>query len=395
MDFGKASLRGAAKTLMSAALISAALAGCKGPAKPETATTAAPTEDKVELTDSQLKAIAVAPAAQHAFSPQRAAVGSIDFDEDRSVQVYSSYQGKIVEALAQVGDEVKKGQPLYTIESPDLMAAASTLISAQGVYDMSVKALDRAQTLHETKGISDQNLEQAQSAEITAEAALKAARAAVLVFGKSDAEVDQMIAKRKVDPDLVVRSPLTGRVTARNAQPGLLVQPGAAPAPYAVADLSVMWMLANVAEVDSPLFRKGQAVRVKVMPFPDRDFGGVVSVVGATVDPGTHTEVLRADVSDPGHDLRPGMLATFVINTGTSVTGLAVPPDGVVRDGDGSMTVWVTADGRHFTRRTVKLGLQQDGFDQILDGLNPGEQVVTRGAVFLSNMANAASSGDD
>jgi cobalt-zinc-cadmium efflux system membrane fusion protein len=381
----------AAAAAVAATVAGAALSGCRNEAQPESPQAAVPTAEKVELTESQLKAVTVQTLADHVFSPQRTAVGSIDFDENRAVQVSSNYQGKIIQAFAQVGDEVAAGKPLYTIESPDLMQAGSALISAAGVYDLTTKALERDRKLRETKGIADKDLDQAVSDQMAADAALKAARAAVRVFGKSDAEIDQMIARRQIDPVLVVRSPITGRVTARNAQPGLLVQPGSAPAPYAVADLSTMWMVANVAETDSPLFRRGQAVAVKVMAFPDRDFTGSIAVTGATVDPTTHTELVRADVSDPKHELRPGMMATYVIRTGEPVTAMAVPPDGVVREGDGSMNVWTTIDGRHFTRRTVRIGLQQDGFDQILDGLQPGEKVVTRGAVFLSNMANAAS----
>ena len=387
------SLRGAAATAIAALVAGAALSGCKGPAKPEGPQVAAPTADKVELTDTQLKSVTVQTIAEHVFSPQRTAVGSIDFDQDRAVQVFSNYQGKIIQAFAQIGDEVEKGQPLYTIESPDLMQAGSTLISAAGVYELTTKALERDRRLHETKGLSDKDLDQATSDQMAAEAALKAARAALRVFGKPDAQIDQMIARRRIDPALVVRSPITGRVTARNAQPGLLVQPGGTPAPYAVADLSTLWMLANVAEADSPLFRRGQPVSVKIMAFPDRDFSGAIAVIGAAVDPATHTEQVRAEVADPDHALRPGMMATYVIRTGEPVAALAVPPDGVVREGDGSMNVWVTGDGHHFTRRTVRIGLQQDGFDQIMGGLGPGERVVTRGAVFLSNMANAASAG--
>jgi cobalt-zinc-cadmium efflux system membrane fusion protein len=79
------------------------------------------------------------------------------------------------------------------------------------------------------------------------------------------------------------------------------------------------------------------------------------------------------------------MFASFVIHVGEPVRSLAVPAEGVVREGDGTMTVWVTGDGRRFVKRTVKLGLQQDGWDQILEGIQPGETVVTDGAVFLSN----------
>jgi cobalt-zinc-cadmium efflux system membrane fusion protein len=389
--FGAPLSRGAVAIL--AASVGLGLAGCKGGAAPQSEQVAQPTADKVELTDKQLKSIAVGVVELHGFSPERTAVGSIDFNEDRSVQVYSNYPGKIVDAYAAIGDAVTKGQPLYTIESPDLMQASSGLIAAAGVYELTTKALDRDRKLRETKGIADKDFDQAVSDQMAADAALKAARAAVKVFGKSDAEIDQMVARRKVDPLLVVRSPINGRVTTRNAQSGLLVQPGAAPAPYSVADTSTVWMLANVAEADVPLFRRGQPVDVKVMAYPDRNFSGVVSVIGATVDPATHTELVRAEVSDSAGALKPGMFATYVIHTGLAATAAAVPLAAVVRESDGSMNVWVTRDSHHFDRRPVKLGMQQDGFDQIVDGVRPGERVVTQGAVFLSNMANAASAG--
>ena len=117
-------------------------------------------------------------------------------------------------------------------------------------------------------------MEQATSDQQTAEGALKAARDAVRVFGKSEAEIDRMVASRKIDPALIVRSPIAGQITLRNAQPGLLVQPGNPPAPYSVADVSIKWMLADVPESDSPFFHLGQPVEVKVMAYPDRVFKG-------------------------------------------------------------------------------------------------------------------------
>jgi len=284
---------------------------------------------------------------------------------------------------------VEKGAPLYTIDSPDLVQAESTLISAAGVYELTTAALARAKDLFATQGLAQKDMQQAVSDQQTAEGALKAARDAVRVFGKSEAEIDAIVAKRKIDPSLVVKSPIAGRVTARAAQPGLLVQPGSAPAPYSVADTSRMWMIANVAESDSPLFKTGQDVRVKVMAFADRDFSGKISVIGETVDPNTHTVVVRSEISDPKHELRPGMFATYVIHTGAPLNSVAVPLDGVTREGDGTMSVWVTGDRRHFTRRSVTLGMQQDGFHQITSGLKAGETVVTKGAVFMSNMLNA------
>jgi cobalt-zinc-cadmium efflux system membrane fusion protein len=164
-----------------------------------------------------------------------------------------------------------------------------------------------------------------------------------------------------------------------------LVQPGNAPAPYSVADISTMWMLANVAESDSPAFRVGQEVKVSVMAYPDRLFEGKISTIGAMVDPATHRVLVRSEISDPQHELRSGMFANFVIRTGDPARSPAAPYDGVVREGDGSMTIWVTTDRRHFVKRTVKVGLRHGGYVQIVDGLRPGELVATEGALFLSN----------
>jgi cobalt-zinc-cadmium efflux system membrane fusion protein len=150
-------------------------------------------------------------------------------------------------------------------------------------------------------------------------------------------------------------------------------------------------MLANVAETDSPAFRVGQEVKVKVTAFPDREFDGKITTIGATVDPTTRRVLVRSDVKNPRDELRSGMFANFVIRTGDPIRSVAVPLDGVVREGDGTMTAWVTADRRRFTKRTVKIGLQRDGYRQILEGLQVGELVATEGALFLSNALTTAS----
>ena len=348
----------------------------------------------VELTDAQLASVQVAPASEREFPIQKESVGSIDFNLDMSVQVFTPYQGRIVGLFARVGDEVTKGQTLFTIDSPDLLQAESSLIAAAGVLDFTTRNLARLKQLYASRAVSQREVEQATSDQQTAEGNVRAGRDSVRLFGKTNAEIDAIIAKRMADPILVVPSPIAGRVTARNAAPGLFVQPGSAPAPFAVADISTMWMLANVAEADSPALRIGQPVKVKVMAFPDRVFDGKITTIASSVDPNTHRVLVRSEIADPQHLLRAGMFATFVIQTGEPVRTLAVPNDGVVREGDGTMTVWVTTDRRRFTRRTVKTGLQYQGYRQILEGLQAGELVATEGALFLSNtLATALSPG--
>jgi cobalt-zinc-cadmium efflux system membrane fusion protein len=342
---------------------------------------------RMELSDAQLGLIDIGTVSERAFPLEREAVGSIDFNEDMAAQVFPPYQGRIVKLFAKIGDNVRRGQALLTIESPDLIQADSNLIAAAGVLDLTAHALDRAKQLYEVQGMAEKDLQQAISDQQTAEGSLRAARDAVAVFGKSELEIERIVKTRRIDPYLVVPSPIAGRITARTAAPGDFVQPGTLPAPYSVADISRIWLNASVTESDMPLVRMGQPIRVAVMAFPARTFEGEISTVGATVDPQLHRGLVRAEIEDPKHELLPGMFASFVIVTGEPVSAAAVPVDGIVREGDGTMTVWIASDRHHFTKRSIKVGLQHAGYDQILEGVRPGEQIVTKGAIFLDVLA--------
>jgi membrane fusion protein, heavy metal efflux system len=343
--------------------------------------------DTVQLSDSQLGSIKTGTVTERDFPTQKEAVGNIDFNENMNVQVFTPYQGRIIRTYAELGDDVKKGQILFTIESSDFISAQSNLIGAAATLDQTASALERAKKLYAAHGIDQNDYEAEVAAQQTAEGALRAARNAVAIFGKTEAQIDHIIAARQIEAALIVNSPITGRVTARNAAPGQLEQPGNLPAPYSVADLSTMWMLANVPESDSPAFRLGQQVTVSVTAFPGRLFHGNVTAIGATVDPNSRRVTVRSEIKDPNHELRSEMFATFVIRTGEPAHAPAVPQNGVVREGDGTMSAWVVTNERHrFTRRTVKIGRQRDGYDEILDGLKPGETVAVDGAIFLSNI---------
>lgn len=340
----------------------------------------------LDLSASQLNSVKIDAVGTYQFPVEKETVGNISFADESSVQVFPDYQGLIIKSFVGLGAQVEKDQPLYTIKSPDLIQAESTLIGAAATYELTRKELERVTGL---PGVAQRELEQATSDEQTADGALKAARDAVLVFGKTNAEIDQMIATRKIDPALVVRSPIAGRVTTYNAPPGLLVQPGNPPPPYTVSNLSIKWMLADVTESDIALLHLGQPVQVRVLSYPNRVFRGKITKIYPTVDPNTHRETVRSEIEDPQDELRPGMLANFIIRLKSPATGVAIPANGVVREPDGTFTAWVTADRRHFEQRVVTPGLRKDDQVQILNGLHPGELVVTDGAVFLSSMLSA------
>jgi cobalt-zinc-cadmium efflux system membrane fusion protein len=142
--------------------------------------------ESVELSPTQLRSIAVQSVTQHVFAPRQEAVGNIDFDEDMTVQVSAPYPGRIVRLLAKAGDKVRKGQLLFTIESPDLVQAESTLMSSAGVLKLTTGVLKRARGLYAIQGIAQKDYEQAVSDQQAAEAAYKAARDAVRIFGKTE-----------------------------------------------------------------------------------------------------------------------------------------------------------------------------------------------------------------
>ncbi len=244
-------------------------------------------------------------------------------------------------------------------EDVALVQAESSLIAAAATFDLTRKELARVQSLGESNGIAPKELEQAVSDHQTAAAALKAARDAVRALGKTDEQIDRIQASGKFTPSSSGQAPLT-------------------------------WVLASVSESDSPLVRVGQAVQVRPLAFPDRVFAGQVSKVYATVDPNTHHVPIRAQVKDPqGLLLRPGMLANVTIRIGIPAESIAIPTTAAVREGDGTMTAWVTTDRRRFTPKPLQLGLQADGYYQVLGGLQKGELVVTEGGVFLSNLLEA------
>ena len=267
----------------------------------------------------------------------------------------------------------------------DLLAAVSNLITVSGTSVLQRKNLERAKTLVKSNAISQQQADQVTSDQQSAEGAMKVARDNVRTFGKNDAEIDTIIAERRADPELTVTSPISGIVADRNASPGSWVQPGVAPAPYTIADTSSMWMVANVVENDAPLLQVGQEVTASVAAYPDRIFTGKIIVIGTDIDPNTRRVFARCEIADPDHLLRAGMFAKFNIRIKDPIRSPAINQNGVVRESNGSISAWITTDRKHFIRRTIQIGQRQGDIVQILSGIEEGEEVVSDGAVFLSN----------
>src|ERR1700738_5225808 len=182
--------------------------GAAGAAGEQSNTKSPPRDpDNVHLSDSQLGWVKVEPVEEREFPTERESIGSIQFNQEMTTDVFTPYSGRIITLFAKVGDDVTKGQTLFTIDSPDLLNAESNLIAAAGVSELTTRGLARLQELYKTRAVSQKDLEQAVSDQQTAEGNLRAARDSVRQFGKTNGELDRIIAQRIADPTLVIQSP--------------------------------------------------------------------------------------------------------------------------------------------------------------------------------------------
>jgi membrane fusion protein, heavy metal efflux system len=341
-------------------------------------------ESIIELDDAQAARLQLALVTEQEFVKEIRTVGGIDYNQNKTVDVYAHYPGRILEAYANVGDRVETDQFLFSMQSPDLLAAETALISAASVSVLQSKNLARAKALLKIGGISQMATDQTISDQQTAEGAIETAKNNVLIFGKTNEDIDKIINERHADPTLIVRSPVSGIVIARGAAPGLYVQPGAAPTPYTVADTSTMWLVANIVEEQVPFIKVGQKVEAKISALPNATFYGTLTVIGASLDPISRRMMARCEIRDPTHLLRAGMFADLTIQVEAQKKSLAAPETAIYHEGNGILSVWVTKDKRRFMRRHVTIGGSKDGFVQILSGVTANEKVVTDGALILS-----------
>lgn len=309
----------------------------------------------------------------------------MDFNQEKTVQVFSQYQGRIKQVFVTAGDIVTLNQPLFSIESPDFLQATSTLISTAGLRLLANRALERVKKMAGIQASSQRDLDQAISDQQTAEGNYRSARDAMRIFGKADQELDFIISTKKVSAELIVLSPIAGTITSRNAQPGLLVQPGSTPAPVVVADQTTMWIIANVPETELSFIKEGQELIASITALPGRTYAGKIVNIGATVDAATRRIAVRAEILNPDKILRAQMLASYVIKIDTSKKSVAIPTESMVREGDGTITTFVTSDSRTFKRRSITIGLTQNNQVQVLTGLALDEKIASDGALFLSN----------
>jgi len=353
----------------------------------------------VRVTDENLRQLNVVNVELRAFPLHKNAIGQIAFNEDASTVVQTPFSGRVTRVLAKIGDDIKRGDPLFEIDSPEVVQAQTDLIAALHSLDKAKSALFSAQRqaerqtrLIKDKATSQREVDQALNDQAAAESEFKTAEGTLtfarnrlrVIIGRDQAEVDRLESTRVVNPLITINSPIDGTVIARKVGPGQYVRADVADALYSIADLSTMWLKANVPEIDAPLIRIGQEIEVKVAALPNRIFRAHVIAIGAASDSTTRRVVVRSEVPNPDRVLKSEMFAIFKIAIGDSEPSPSVPSSAVIWEGE-KATVWSEREPLLFERRVIKAGLEQDGRTEVRDGLQAGDRVIARGAIFVQN----------
>ena len=367
-------------------------AGGRAFGKPDApAVEAAPPPGTFRATPQQMKTLTVAQVGTHGFVSEERTEGKIAVNGDRSTPLFSPYSGRVTRVIAGLGDAVKQGAPLATVEATEFVQAQNDLNTAAAQVKLARINETRKHALYDAKGGSLQDWQQSQADLSAAQTALDSVRNRLRILGRSDAQIAGLESSRQMSPVAMLSAPIAGVVVDRQVGPGQYLQSGSSTPVFTIADPSSVWLLANVRESDTGLVHLGQTVEVRVPAYPARVFKARVTYVAALIDPSTHRLPVRAEIGNRDGALKPEMFASFRILTSEASESAAVPEMAVVYEGD-SAHVWVMAGDGLLTYRRIRTGRTNDGLVEVLDGLKPGEQIVTRGGLFIDQVATPAAS---
>ncbi len=355
----------------------------------------APPPGAFVATDQQWATLKFATVSDSGFRSEARTDGKIAADDDRTTQVFSPFSGRVIRVMAKVGDRVRAGQPLFTVQAAEFVQGQSDLAGALTQLKLTQAADTRQHELLQAHGAALKDVQQADADLANAKAGLEAVRGRLRVLGQSDAQIaalERSAGEKSAGAETVVTSPIAGVVTLRAIGPGQnigsVTNGGTNPA-FVVTDSAKLWLVGNLREDDAPLARVGQTAQVTVQALPDRVFTAKINFVSPTVDPVSRRVTVRADIDNPDGLLKPEMFATFTLFTSPTVSAVGVPEAAVIYEGD-TARVWVASQGHALGLRQIKTGRTVDGLVEVLSGLAPGERVVTSGSLFIDQ----ASKGD-
>ncbi len=327
-------------------------------------------DGSVRLTADQLQQFGVTfGSAEHrTLTDEVRTVGIVAFDETRMAEVAPKFGG-FVERLHVdfTGRQVRRGEPLLEIYSPELVAAQEELLLA--------RRLQRSMGASSIPGVTGEGPD-----------LVAAARRRLLLWDISPGQVDQIVRTGRVRRTLTLYAPAAGTVVEKQVLRGQAVQPGQTI--YTIADLSRVWVEAEIREADAGSVREGTPATVELAAFPGRPLSGQVEYVYPTLQPEARTLKARISIPNPDGRLKPGMFATVRLSTPLRST-LTVPTTAVVRTGERSL-VFVDLGGGSLLPQEVEIGRIAGEYTEVLAGVEPGQRVVTSAQFLLESESNLA-----
>jgi membrane fusion protein, heavy metal efflux system len=310
----------------------------------------------------------------------------IAYGEDRYSRISSPLRGRVVDIRARLGDHVEAGDVLVVIESPEITAVYSDYIKEASEYEYAKRTYRLAKDLYDIKALPEKDLKQAENDLVKAQAEYRRAKELLMAFRVPERELQKPLHEQRVTSRFELRSSITGTIVERAVTLGQSVGGDPSELLFTVANLDVLLVVADVYERDLGLVRVGQEAWVTVDAYPGEKFPASVFAIGDIVDPSTRTIKVRAKVDNLGHRLKPEMFARLEIQLGEGTPVLALPKEAVL-DMAGTRVVFVIDEDGRYVMRTVRvLDVASDPV-QILEGLTPGERVVTKGAVLVKALA--------
>jgi cobalt-zinc-cadmium efflux system membrane fusion protein len=306
--------------------------------------------------------------------------GRIEVDDTRVARVGAPVAGRVTDLAATVGQDVRRGQVLATISSTELSSAQLGYIKAESQRLLAARGTARAQQLYDADVIGVAELQRRQGELQQAEAEVAAARDQLKVLGMPPAALERLAATRVINSVAQIVATITGTVIERKVTEGQVVQP--ADAVYVVADLSRVWVVADIPEQSAGVVRVGESVQAEISALPERRIAGTLSFVAPIVNPETRTVRARMELANDAREYKPAMLANVLIR-GKPQKRLSVPVEAIVREENRDYVF--TGSGGEFRLQPVSLGAEYEGRRVLTDGVGKGTPVVLDGAFHLNN----------
>jgi cobalt-zinc-cadmium efflux system membrane fusion protein len=360
------------------AAILIATMGCEGPANSASATKNPNNPELFQIPQEQMSHVEVLKVQATTLSRTLRLTGAVAYNGFRTTPVITQVSGPISRVVVVPGQTVHQGEPMLYVASPDYSQLRTNYLKAKDAYALAEKAYNRAKDLYQHKAIAEQNLEQAESAEVQASGDLAAAQAALKVMGITDPDA---LVKAPPSPEVPVRAPIGGMVVEQDVAAGQLLQTSTTQC-FMISDIRNVWVLVNVYQKDLPYVRVGDAVSIQTDAYPDV-FHGRIAYVAASLDPNTRTLQARIETSNPSEKLKKDMFVVATVNAGTIRNAIALPDAAVLRDSENQPFVYAEVSQNQFGRRTVTLGESLNGQTEVTSGLKPGDSVIGNGSLFL------------